>query len=308
MKPDAVIKTQKIEAKNPFTAFLLSLVCTGLGQAYNADMAKGAAFAIMRCLAFFLIPFFSLKQEADSIIHIFIALTLICVVISLASSIESLFYAARNRKLPLKAYNSMPGYGLFASVNLILTGLAVAILCLFFSIDGISDKRAGPLIEPGDYVLIKRYSTRGSARGDLVLLDDGSAVRIMAVEGDSVGYAGNMFSINGRDLPLGFLPDDLIQTFTPDRGDIVSETNGGKKYPVRFKRSTAISLQNLASPVARGYMLVAADQRLEKNFARIIPAGGIRGRIEGILFSSNMRKIGMDFCADLLRSKKKAGN
>jgi signal peptidase I len=299
LKLDTVISTQTIKARSPSAAFLLSLICTGLGQAYNGDMAKGAAFAFMRSLSLALIPVAILSKETESSIHIFIALVLVCVLVSLASPFESLIRAMRKKKLPLKPYNSPLWYALFVSANIILTAAAVALLAAFYSIAGISHAHEGPLLKQGDRVLIKLYAPGGYARGDLVMLDDGSAARVVALAGDTVRYTGNIFYINGKALPMGILSDQAIRRFTPDTGDVVSETNGGEKYPVRFRRSASITLDDLTSPVPGDRLLVARDRRLGKNFARIVPASAAWGRIEGIICSKKFRTIGMDSCADL---------
>ena len=105
---------------------------------------------------------------------------------------------------------------------------------------------------PGMLILINNYVPDGPRRGELVFLDDGSAVRVIARGGDSVKYENNIFYINGRNLPLGYLADDIIARFASDREDIVSETGESGPYPVQFKQSQEITLQGIGGTRAKG--------------------------------------------------------
>ena len=117
---------------------------------------------------------------------------------------------------------------------------------------------------------------------------------LIASGGDSVRYDGNIFYVNGRSLPLGYVPDRTIAAFSEDRGDVVSESCDGRKYPLRFKQSPAITLQGLEAVVPKGDVLAAYDNRLEKDFAWVMPVESVRGRVEGILYSAYIRKAGAD--------------
>ena len=85
MNPAMVIEAQKVEVKNPFTAFLVPLVCTGLGQAYNADMVKGTALVLIRYLALCLISLSGVKRGANS------------------KAPQTKYRPARHRMVPLKS-------------------------------------------------------------------------------------------------------------------------------------------------------------------------------------------------------------
>jgi signal peptidase I len=294
-----MIKTQKINTRYPGIAFLLSLVCTGLGQVYNGDMVKGIVFGLLRCMPLFLIPLAVLKEMSVSYINTFMVMIFICLTIIIAAPCEALWRARRSREMPQKAYNSITGYGIFVLINAFITALSIVLLISFFSIERVLDKNPGPMIDSGDYVLVKRFASSGYARGDLVLYEHGSVARIIALEGDSVRYAGNIFYINGRALILGYLADRVIQRFASDWEDIISESSDGKRYPIVFKTSAAIYLQHLDAKVKKKHILVASDRRIEKNFARSVPVDRVQGRVEGIFFSSNIRKIMMDSWAGL---------
>jgi len=289
-----MIKTQKIKTRYPFIAFLLSLVCTGLGQVYNGDMAKGIAFGLLRSIPLLLVPVVTLRQKPASCITVFAVLLLISVAITLLSSGEAMLQARGKREIPQKAFNSYTGYGLFALINTALIAVSVALLISFFSIGKALDKGSGPAIAYGDYLLVLRGPFVQYVRGDLVLFDRASIGRIIAIEGDRVQYSDNIFHINGRALMLGFIHDAAIRSFSPDQEDIISESNGGKRYPIRFKKSAAVVLDNIGPVIKKDQLLIASDSRLEKNFSRMVPASSVRGRVEGVLYSPNIRKILMD--------------
>jgi signal peptidase I len=294
-----MIKTQKIKTRYPFIAFLLSLVCTGLGQVYNGDLAKGLAFGLLRSIPLLLVPLAVLKQKPASCITLFTVLFFISAAISLLSPGEAFVRARRKREIPQKAFNSYTGYGLFALVNAALTAVSAALLISFFSIEKVPDKSPGPAIASGDYILLLRYPFVQYVRGDLVLFDGASIGRIIAIESDRVRYSDNIFYVNGRALILGFIPDDVIRRLSSDSEDIISESSDGKRYPIRFKKSVAIVLDDIGPTVKKGHILIASDSRVEKNFGRMVPANQVRGRVEGVLYSSNMRKILMDPWAKL---------
>src|SRR5271157_5693982 len=138
-----MIKTQKIKTRYPFIAFLLSLVCTGLGQVYNGDMAKGIAFGLLRSIPLLLVPVVTLRQKPASCITVFAVLLLISVAITLLSSGEAMLQARGKREIPQKAFNSYTGYGLFALINTALIAVSVALLISFFSIGKALDKGSG---------------------------------------------------------------------------------------------------------------------------------------------------------------------
>lgn len=290
---DRIIRTIKTEARKPGRSFLLSLFFAGLGQMYNGELAKGAALCLMRAMALVALPLSVMERPAAP--SAVTALCLLAAVLALtaASPAEAFIRARRRTDLPVRGYGTMLWYSVFAAACALLTASAAAIMAAFFAVSVIDDGAAGPLLGPGDVVLVSRYRPEGVGRGELAVVD-GAPARVIALPGDTVKYEGNIFFVNGRALPLGFLNDRAIARFTADRGDVLSETGDAGKYPVRFKRSPAIVLEGLAPKVPAEHLLVASDTRLVKNFARIVPAGSVGGRVAGIFFSARPSKIGMN--------------
>jgi len=290
---DKIIQTLKTRARNPRISFVLSLLFTGLGQMYNGDLARGVAFCLLRTMPFLALPAWVITRRPATSITAFICFIAIVLAITIASPLEALVRARRKRELPLRVYNSNLYYAFFALAQIMLTAVVVLMLASFFSIERVKDETAGPLLKPEDIILINHYMPRGPRRGDLVMTAGGAVGRVVALGGDSVRYNNNVFFVNGTVLSLGYLADGVIARFSSEREDVVSETNEGRKYPVRFKQSPDITLQ-VDGPIRKGAVLVAPDTRLDKDFAKVAPADSIRGRVEGILFSTRIFKIGMD--------------
>jgi hypothetical protein len=295
---DKIIQTQKTKARNPRVSFVLSLIFTGMGQMYNGDLVRGAAFCLLRTIPLLALPAWVITRKPAASITVFICFMLIVLAITIASPLEALMSARRNPELPLRVYNSNLYYSFFALAQIILTVVAVLILASFFSIERVKDGTAGPLLKQDDIILIDCYMPRGPRRGELVMMAGGAVGRVVALGGDTVRYNNNVFFVNGTPLSMGYLADKIIARFSPDREDVISESNDGRRYPVRFKQSPDITL-HVDGPIRKGTVLVATDTRLEKDFARVAPAESIRGRVEGILFSTRILKIGMDAYAGL---------
>ncbi|HOT46093.1 MAG TPA: S26 family signal peptidase [Spirochaetota bacterium] len=296
---DNIIQTQKREARSPGAAFALSLFFTGLGQMYNGDLAKGAVFLLLRTAALLAAPAAMVTRDPLSGIIPFICLGAAALAITIASPVEALVRARTSQELPVRRYNSAIAHGVYVLLASIITAVLLLVLAAFFNTGEVTDRRGEPLLERGDIVLLYRYAPNGYRRGDLVFLRDGSVGRIMALPGDMVRYDKNIFYVNGRALPLGYLPDDVIGRFSKNRSDVLSETNDTRKYPVRFRQSPEVTLRVMPLLVARGNLLVAADSRVKKDFARTVMADDIYGRVEGVLYSSYIRRIGKDACGNL---------
>ncbi len=296
---DTIIQTRKTQARKPGVSFVLSLFFPGLGQMYNGDLAGGIAFALLRTVALLAPPLWAAASRPLSCVGVFIVFIFVVIVLTFASPVEALVRARRNRELPVRRYSAALPYIVFAIADTVITCIAVMVVAAFFSVQVPDVFRAGPLLSAGDVVLVRHYVPEGPRRGDLSVLDDGSVARIIAREGDRVAYVNNVFYVNGRNLPLGYLADHVIARFTADREEVVSEAGDAVSYPVRFKQSQAITLRGIGGVMRKGTLLVASDTRLDSDFARIIPASSLRGRVEGVLFSTFLRKIGISPFGDL---------
>ena len=290
---DKTIHTLKTGARRPGRSFLLSLLFAGLGQTYNGELAKGAAFCLMRAVAIAALPVSSLKGPAAPSACTALVLAAAVVALTAWSPVEAYVRARRHADLPMRAYCTRAWLCAFAAACAVVSACAALVTAAFFTVSQVPDAAAGPLLDRGDVVLVSRYRAAPVARGELLLVN-GSPARVIALGGDAVRYEGNIFFVNKGALPLGFIPDRVIARFTSDRGDVISEAGAAGKYPVRFRQSPAVTLAGLPAVVPEGSLLVASDARLAKDFARVVPLASVAGRVEGVLFSEWLSKIGMN--------------
>jgi hypothetical protein len=290
---DKIIHTLKTEARRPGRSLLLSLLFTGLGQMYNGELAKGVVFCLMRVVAIAALPVSVIRGQAAPSAVTALALAAAVLALTAAAPVEAFLRARRRADLPARAYCAPGWYCAFAAACAAVTAAAVLVFCAFFTAAVVAGAAAGPLLEEGDVVLVSRYRAAPVARGEL-LLAGGAPARVIALGGDAVRYEGNVFFVNGSALPLGFLPDRVIARFTSDRGDVISEAGATGKYPVRFRQSGDVTLSGIPATVPEGHLLVASDTRLAGDFARVVPLQSVGGRVEGVLFSAKLTRIGMN--------------
>lgn len=288
-----IIQTLKTRARNPWAALALSLFAAGLGQMYNGSIAAGTAFCLLRSLAVLSLPLFVVLHGPASSIIVFFIVMGAAFIVTAASPAEAFLRARRVRELPVRPYSSIPWYGLFGLGCAVITAVSALIVMSFFSIECVGVGRRGPLLENGDRVLVLTYLPGGLRRGEMAYLADGPA-RVLALEGDRVRYADNSLYINGRALSMGYLPDGVIARFSGEREDVISEASDAGRYPILFRKSPGIKPGMFPPEVPAGHLLAVLDDRREGNFARVVSAGEVRGRVEGVLFSGRLRKIGMD--------------
>lgn len=213
---DKTIHTQKTAARGPGRSLLLSLLFTGLGQMYNGELAKGAAFCLMRAVAIAALPVSVMKRAAAPSAGTALWLAAAALALTAASPLEAYLRARFHRDLPVRAYGTRAWYCAFAVACALLTASAAIILASFFMVGRVTGGAAGPVLEKGDIVLVSRYRPERVERGALLFLD-GAPARVIALGGDTVRYEGNVFFVNGTALSLGFLTDRVIARFTPDR-------------------------------------------------------------------------------------------
>ncbi|MBN2080368.1 MAG: hypothetical protein JW838_15460, partial [Spirochaetes bacterium] len=288
-----IIQTPKTRARNPLAAFTLSLCATGLGQMYNGSLGAGIAFCLLRSLAILSFPLYVVSHRPASSLLAFIMLMGALLLVTVASPVEALMRARRGSELPVRPYSSIPWYGIFAVMCVILTAASVLIASSFFYIERVGGGRTGPVLEEGERILVMTYLPEGLRRGEMASLAGGQA-RVMAIQGDRVRYEKNIFYVNGNALVMGYLPDRVIARFSGEREDIISEVNDAGSYPICFKQSADITAGRVPPVVPAGHLLTVLDDRREKDFARVVSTGEVRGRVEGVLFSGRFRKIGMN--------------
>ena len=289
-----IIHSDNSYPRKPAAAFLFSLLVPGLGQVYNGDLMRGIAVALIRTLPLFLLAAVSIDSTGSSCIRAFFLMLAAFFILAIASALEACIVACIRTELPKRFFNRAQWYVLFAAVSIGFTSLALIMVCVNLAFGRVRTERAGPLLRQGDIVLVRRFLPAGIRRGELAWFDEGKAARVIAREEDLVSYVGNVWLVNRSPLSLGYLKNEAVARYGAVVEEVLSESTEGRRYPICFKYSPLLAPKGIVSPIPKGSLLVADDTRTIPGFSRLVPADSLKGRVEGIVYSSRLRMIGID--------------
>ncbi len=300
-----IIKSVKTGRRNPATAFFISLAVTGLGQVYNGRYSSGAVFLLLRAVSEFIIPAYIQTRPENSSIYLFTGAVLFNLLVWIASPLEALYFAHRNREVELKQWNSVPAYAVFALLNISLLTAGVAVNTAFFSARNFPREKSSLIFTPGDTVLVKKYTSSVPEKGEYIIYRDDDRLktsRITGSRGDTVEISRRSILLNSVPLRIG-IPEEKLLSGRELTGldDLYFETTGSLTYPVRIdfsgdKGDTGVKTIKPAG----GEFLVTDDNRRVKDFYRLIRREQIIGRIEGVIFS---KKPGRLFLKPFVKEK-----
>ena len=291
------IITSGISVKRDYRlAFFLSFLFTGLGQVYNGDFSRGMVFCIFRVLSFLFIPFCVVLNNCDTV-KLFATAFIVHFFVWLASSVEAGMSARRKSVFSLRKYNSTffyIFYSIFVTVSLTFTVLFVF---FFFSVERVNSGIMNPAIFKGEYVLVNKYAAEEVKAGDIVLhIKEGkkSYSRIVAESGE-VSMRGSKLFIDDTPLELSIINDESRERMAlRNREDLFYETNGDRTYPV------LVSLKGLdkgEQPLTEKFLVkenmffAVFDNRTNSIVHEISEKESVKGRIEGIIYSSEFSRI-----------------
>jgi signal peptidase I len=144
--------------RNAPAAFLLSLFFPGLGQVYNGEFSRGAAFQGGIALLVFTIPFYAARFPARNHLAFFVAMILSALLLWIASPVEAFAYAWRSTGASRKRYNTVPAYLEYMAVSLCVTALLCFVTAAFFTAAKVPDGRMAPALLSGERVLVDTFS------------------------------------------------------------------------------------------------------------------------------------------------------
>ncbi len=291
-----IISTVKTKRRSPFIAVISSLLFVGMGQIYNGSLLKGTALFILRLLSFLIIPLIVQFKYYDSYIGIFASAILFAFIITIASPVEALYFSIKKERRALKKYNSAIFYLIFSVINITATALGIASLGGFFKIEKFTMESATPLFKKDDMILINKFNLRDYRKGELVIYNKKNQKdigRILAKEGDRVKIINNYFYINDVPIALSSFNDsDMAILQIDDYSDIISESINGIAYPVKtFITERPKASEKTILIIKKKKLLIVKDNRKSKKYYDVIERNSIRGRVEGIIFSKNYKRI-----------------
>ncbi|MBN2402445.1 MAG: signal peptidase I [Spirochaetes bacterium] len=290
----AIIKSESRLKRYPLLAFAMSLLFTGLGQMYNGDLSKGIVFFILRILSIIFIPLYIILRNNFSII-IILAVAAIHVLLWLISTIEAACSTKGKYAYNLKKYNSIFFYISFIIFNSVLMLISVFLFLSLFFVTKVENDNMNPLLLRNDYILINKYAVKMTGVGDLVFFafnNESSAGRVIAVDADMISKKNDSYYINDSALSYSIISkSELKKMGLTDSEDLFFEINGEKRYPVykADKNEKALSSEHIF--LNKNEFLIAFDNRIKNNYHEIISKNSILGRVEGIVFSKNIKRI-----------------
>ncbi|TAL34506.1 MAG: hypothetical protein EPN93_12370 [Spirochaetes bacterium] len=292
-----IISAEHMKERSAFAALALSLAATGLGQMYNGELARGAAFLLLRVMAVALIPVTMFSGGEGSLVRPVAALLALSAVVALASIVEAAWCAARRESVPLARYHRVPWYLAFGFASWLLTGLSLASLVPLLGLARAEDSRMEPSFAQGETVLVSWYRGKTLVPGDVVLVERGGATRmgrVVALPGDTVRAREGSVQVNGAALPAGVLSDDQAEALGVVNGEtLFYESNGGRRYAVYAKpesMSAAPDAKNMRE-LPGGRYLLACDNRLEENCFDEIEKSAVIAKVEGVVIGNYWRRM-----------------
>ena len=290
-----LLRSTKEKRRSPACAALVSLMVTGFGQVYTGRLLQGVALITLRALSLLIIPLaLELKPRGD-MVALFFTVIAVNAVIYLYSPLAALASSLRHRVMPLRSFNSLPVYILFSLASLLFTIFPAMAAMNFLDIREVAEP-SSLLFRKGDVVLITTYRKGGFRGGDLVEYSyAGEPVmgRIIGTGGDTVRQDKYTFSVNGVQLGIGsFDEQDMERLSLGDYSRVLSEIQGGARYPIRAVVDRDIYGKTAPErKLPDGQILVAGDNREAPGFFRVIGSRAVTGRVEGIIYSGDVKRI-----------------
>jgi signal peptidase I len=192
--------------RRPWLAAPMSLFWPGVGQLYNGEAGKALAlFAISAALIGTTVVFTRAATPGPVAIVALFVMAALLVALAIFAAGDAFRQARRLRAVVLKRYQRVWLYALSAVAVLVFTnGVTRLSTWRPFSISSAS---MAPTVEPGEYVMTKRYARdEAPQRGDLAIFPfprDRSIdyfKRIIGLPGDRVQLRGGVVYLNGAPL------------------------------------------------------------------------------------------------------------
>jgi signal peptidase I len=299
-------KQPVFKSRNPWIAFLLSLLMPGLGQLYNGQWKKAIIFFVL----FLIIPFVFGWLHLTATFWGFIALFGSAVFLRLYVIIAAVRTAKREIHYEMQRYNLAQVY-LIAIIAYHLIG------CLYDVREAagvnsfyIPMEAGSPTINPGDYIVsdIHAYKINGPQYGDIITFygADGQVYvyRVIGLPDDEIGLQNNTAVINGKKCPSKVEERRVRDVITPFPGQVtqeLSETlpNGHRHRIYRNDPGWPGELKSMKPVhVPAGHYFVLGDNRsnaLDSRFVGFISREQIHGKVVFCLWGKDPSRMGIDF-------------
>ncbi|MBN2040808.1 MAG: signal peptidase I [Spirochaetes bacterium] len=291
-----IISSEVTFKRRPFSAFVLSFFFTGLGQVYNGNFIKGLIYSVLRIFSLLAIPLYLFMNGKE--FSVFFLFPVLCVhlLIWIISPLEALYTASKKKFFNLRWFNSIIIYFLYAVIFAGLLTLSCMLFPKLFSIDRITSDNMNPGLVKGEYLLINKSGIISADTGDIVLFSYGeeeAAGRIIAKQGDIVEVNRNNISVNNASLSYNVFNDgDAEKMNITDFQEVFFEINAERKYAVIISQEKKAEEKTKKQfIIGDDEVLIAFDNRAADEVYVKTVTSSIRGIVQGIIFSKNMKKI-----------------
>lgn len=293
---DRIIITTQDKRRNPLAAFALSMAATGLGEFYNGESARGLVLFLLRLLSI-IIPAYLFFQNDISSIKFIAAMPAANLILWIYSCIESTVLAARKKRIVLEKYNTAFFYITFIIITQVLIFVFILGLFMSISIKKIPDNKMAPVLLKNEFALVNLYSINNLNPGDVVFYNTSNGPRtrrLIAKSGQKVKLNGSIFYVDNSPLETGILNNKEIKSLgIMDTAKIFYEIRGAVRYPV-IANPDDVSGKQLKTAVfetGENMLFVAGDNRIEADNYELISAKAVIGKVEGLAYSANWRRI-----------------
>lgn len=283
--------------RHPVLAFFLSLLITGLGQMYNGDLARGLIYFFLRIINLLLIPAVLVLNREVSLIHFVTVMFVLHLIIIMITSADAFFSALRKPFINPGRVNSPLFYGLYSMLNILLLTLAILAVFSMISLERVKGTAMNPTFEEGEIILVNSLRAAFPQKGDVILYkNQGSLLigRILAWGNDEVRFAGEALNVNGIPLSPGAYADDGERESLglPNKENLFFETQGDRRYPILGLPKNNRNLARMRpQKIPVGSIFLLPDNRQTVEGGVTISTGMVAGIVEGIIFSSNYRRL-----------------
>ena len=292
---------RRIKKRNPFIAFVFSLLTPGLGQVYNGQLVKG----IIIFLFPHAIPFIFEFTHWFTFFIGLISFLLIQVAVHLYIIIDSIITAFHRKDYMLKVYNHWIVYSLAVVIMLV----SVPIFYSTFSNIGIeayvvSTDSNRPTLQIDDFIIadMKTYDDNQIEYGDIVVFDsplgDKYISRVIGLPDDEIEIKDSVIKVNGRILRTTFVCNTMLGDYQVIEDE--EELPNGRKHKIYRKNAryhTPYICDEKISLPANCYYLLSDNRDVgidSKDFG-YIRRHNILGKVVYCYFSISFGRIGIDF-------------